>query len=93
MAALQWLEPIEAAIPAETESGFPGVPPSPLRVAASKRTDYRIYLTPEDTYLVVVTIAARTGPLSTTYQLTQTAASEEEAKAIAQADWDSGKRP
>jgi hypothetical protein len=91
MAALEWLDAIEAQAP-DTAIGFEGVAPQPLRSQPTDRTSYYIYLQPDDTYLAVVTIKAKTGPMSITYQA-GTGPSEQAAKALAQADWDSGKRP
>ena len=90
--ALEWLDAIEEQAPDPTV-GFSGVPAAPLRANPSNRTTYCIYLGPEDDYLTVVTIKARSGPMSVTHQLKSDAPSEDEAKAAAQADWDSGKRP
>lgn len=91
MSALNWLDPLQSVDP-DPATGFTGITAQPLRAEPSSRTSYRVYLHPDDTYVAVVTITAASGPMTTTYQLKQSA-SAEEAKALAQADWDSGKRP
>jgi len=89
---LEWLDAIER-VEADTTFGFEGIPNQPLRAKPSERTIYCVYLQPDDTYLTVVTIYARSGPVSITYNLGQELASEEVAKMLAQADWDKGQRP
>jgi hypothetical protein len=92
MSALEWLEATEASEATQADSGYEGTPAAPVRAQASQRTIYKIYLNHDDTYLCVVTISASSGPMTTTYQL-KPADSEQAAKEVAQADWDSGKRP